>query len=87
MDALKVFKAATNIVVSVGAGAVIKNAIRATTPEDVKKIGKIGIVIGGFAISGLVADAAVKHVDNMTDEFVTAVKNARNPVHNITDVE
>jgi hypothetical protein len=85
MNPLKVIKATTGIVVSFGAGAIVNNAIKATTPADVHAIKKIALVIGGFAVSGIVADAAVKYSNKTFDDVDEAIKNVK--VHKITDVE
>lgn len=87
MNPFNAIKATTGLVVSMGAGAIINNAIRATTPEDIKMIRKITIVVGGVAVSGLVADAAVKYSNKTFDDIKEAFTNATTKVHNITVVE
>jgi hypothetical protein len=87
MNAYKAIKGITGLVVSAGAGAIVTNAIKATTPEDVKTLKKISIVIGTFAVSGVVADAAVKYSNKSFDDVKDAYDQARGNVHNITVVQ
>lgn len=74
MSALNVFKTVAAIVVSTGAGAIVGNTVKLTTPEDVKLISKVAIAAGGFALSGIVADAASKYTENEIDSTIAQVK-------------
>lgn len=67
---------ATKTVVSSGAAAVISNAVKATTPSDIKKLKKLSIWVGTAAISGLVAEHSTKRVMKSYDSIVNAVKEA-----------
>lgn len=67
---------ATKTVVSSGAAAVISNAVKATTPSDIKKLKKLSIWVGTAAISGLVAEHSTKRVMKAYDSVVDAVKEA-----------
>lgn len=72
-----------------GAGIIVKNAIKMTTPADIGSIKKVGVVIGGFAVAGIVSDAASRYTGRMIDDCVHAYETVKNgtQVHNITDVE
>lgn len=87
MDTFKIVKGISSLAVSVGAGAIVTNAIKATTPEDVKMIKKIVITIGGFAVSGIVADAASRYSNKTFDDAKKTYDETVNKVHNITDVD
>lgn len=76
MKKLEVVKAVAGIVVSLGAGAVVGNAIKFTSPEDLKVLAKVGVGIGGFVISAMVGDAAAKYTEEQIDSVVDGVKNA-----------
>jgi hypothetical protein len=67
---------ATKTVVTSGAAAIITNAVKATTPEDINRLKKITIWAGTAAISGLVAEHAGKRVMSSYDKIVNAVKDA-----------
>lgn len=72
-----------------GAGIIVKNAIKATTPADIGSVKKIGVVIGGFAVAGIVSDAASRYTGRIIDDCVAAYDHVKQnqTVHNITDVE
>jgi hypothetical protein len=67
---------ATKSIVTSGAAAIITNAVKATTPEDINRLKKITIWAGTAAISGLVAEHAGKRVMSSYDRIVKTVKDA-----------
>lgn len=85
MNALTIVKGITTTIVSIGAGAVVENAIKATTPADIRNAKRIALAVGGFAISSMVAEAATGYVKEKIDDVVTAFKEEK--VHVITDVQ
>ncbi|QFG09154.1 hypothetical protein PBI_SPORTO_46 [Arthrobacter phage Sporto] len=72
-----------------GAGIIVKNAIKATTPTDINLIRKVGVTIGGFAVAGIVSDAASRYTGRIIDDCVQAYETVKqgHTVHNITDAE
>lgn len=66
---------------SVGAGMIVTNVARATTPLGAGKIYKGFIRLGTFAIGGIVGDKAEawigKQVDNIADGIEGVVKAAK----------
>ena len=70
-DALSLVKNVTTLVVSAGVGAVVGNAIKASTPEDLKILQKISIGVGGFVLSGMVGSFASKYADEQIDTTVS----------------
>lgn len=64
----------TKAVVTSGAAAIISNAVKATTPEDINRLKKITIWAGTAAISGLVAEHAGKRVTDAFDNSMRTVK-------------
>ena len=66
----------TKTTVSSGAAAIISNAVKATTPEDINRLKKITIWAGTAAISGLVAEHATKRIMRTFDGTVNAIKDA-----------
>lgn len=85
MDAVKIVQGTTKFVVSAGVGAIVKNAIKATTPEDIKKLSKLSVWVGSAVVSSMVAEAATKYTKEKIDAGIQAVKDSQ--VHVITDVE
>lgn len=64
MNILPIVKGATGLVASLGAGAVVGNAIKATTPSDMKKITKVLVGVGGIVISSIAGDMAAKYIED-----------------------
>lgn len=73
MNGLTIFKAVVEVAISLGTGTVVGNVIKATTPENMSKFGKVLVGIGSFAVSGLVSEAAVasvnRQIDTVRDSF------------------
>lgn len=72
--ALTVVKMIGGLVISIGVGAVAANLIRATTPEDVKKVTKICIGVGSFFVAGMTASAASNKFEGTMDSIIKAVQ-------------
>ncbi len=89
MNPLNLLKAAVEIVVSVGVGAVVGNAIKASTPDSVTTLQKVMIGVGGFVLSGMVGDMATKYTSETIDDTVEKVKKFRNvePSEEVIDAE
>lgn len=83
MSILGLTKAVTDLVVSAGAGAVVGNAIKATTPPDAKVLTKVSIGIGGFVLSGAVGQWAAKYTSDQIDGTVEQIKDVSAAVRNI----
>lgn len=89
IDPITATKLVTTGAASWGAGVVVKNAIKMTTPADITNMKKVGVFIGSMAIAGIVSDAASRYTGNIVDqcaEAYNAVKNGTK-VHVVTDVE
>lgn len=76
MNTINIVKSVAAAAVSFGVGTVIKNAVSATTPDNLKTIHKVGVVIGGLAVSYAVSDLASKYTEGTIDKVVNAFKNA-----------
>jgi hypothetical protein len=70
---LEVVKTVGGIVISIGVGAVAANLIKATTPEDVKKITKICIGVGSFFVASLAASVAGEKFESTVDRIVNII--------------
>lgn len=79
MNKLGLLKSALGFVASVGVGAVVKNAVTATTPDDAQKYMKIVTLVGGFVVGSMVSAQATKYAEKQVDdvaESVTKIKEA-----------
>lgn len=79
MNPLSLIKSVSEIVVSIGVGAVVGNAIKASTPSTVTTLQKVMIGVGGFVLSGMVGDMATKYTSDSIDGTVDKIKQMRNP--------
>jgi len=74
MKVLTVVKGAGAIVISVGIGAIAANLIKATTPDDTRKIIKACIWAGSIFVSGFAARAAGDRFGDTVDEIAENIK-------------
>lgn len=76
-------KSIAGVVISLGVGAVVQNAVNATTPLDQKLLKRIGVKVGGYVVSSMVADHAVKYsfeqIDATKDWFENVNSMFKNP--------
>lgn len=70
-------KSVATLVASAGVGAIVTNAVKATTPDNLKIATKISIVIGTFVASHAVGDVASSYCGKQIDELNNAVGKAR----------
>lgn len=82
MNAIPIAKMAAEIVVSFGAGAVVSNAIKMSTPANARRFQKVAIGVGGFVLSGMVGDYAVKYATENIDNLVTQYQAAKQVIEN-----
>lgn len=76
MKKLDILKTGLSLLVSVGVGAVVGNAIKATTPETTKGIGKLLVTLGSLALTGIASDMASRYTETKIDEAADAVREA-----------
>lgn len=79
INILGVVKGVAELAVSAGVGVVVGNLVRATTPEDLSRVQKIMVGVGGYAIGGVLGDLSAKHVSGQIDEYATRVREIINP--------
>jgi len=70
MKKLDIFKSLADLAVSIGVGAVVGNAIKATTPEDLRIYSRFAVKLGGVVISGIVVKQAQTFVRSEIDDVV-----------------
>lgn len=71
MKKLKIVKGIVTLVATAGVGIIVGNAIKATTPRDIKNVTKFCIFVGGLALSGIAGDKAGKYVEAQIDDLVS----------------
>jgi gamma-glutamyl-gamma-aminobutyrate hydrolase PuuD len=70
-------KGIVGIVASLGAGAVVGNLIKTTTPASAGKIAKVLAGIGGLVLTGVTSVLAAQYAENEVDNIAEAVKKAK----------
>ncbi len=68
MKKIEVVKAVSGFVASASVGAVVRNVVKNTAIPNGRSINSVLIVIGGYIISEMIAQHAVKYVDGQIDE-------------------
>lgn len=81
MKKLEFLKSAITLVASVGVGAVVTNAVKATTPPDLKTLNKVAVLVGTMAASHTVADAASTYFGKNVDEWVEAIQKIKDELN------
>ncbi len=76
---ITIVKSVVGLVASIGVGTVVGNAVKATTPANISKFGKIATVVGSVVLTGMVGIAAEKYTDGQIDKAVEFVHNLNNP--------
>lgn len=74
MKKIDILKKVGGIVVSVGVGAIVTNAIKATSPTSMGTIKKVCVIVGGLVLSSMVSDLAVKYAEETIDNTVKEIK-------------
>lgn len=75
MNLLSVFVKASKVVTEIGVGMIVSNAIKATTPEDIKRGSKIAIAVGGFALGSMIGAKASSYIEGEIQGFVASIKD------------
>lgn len=79
MKMLNLTKSVTEIMVSVGVGSIVGNAIKVGTPAGTHIIKRACIAVGGFVLSSMISDKASKYASEAIDETVDKIKNIIKP--------
>lgn len=80
MDYLGLAKQLFGLVVSLGTGAIVKNAIEHTTPSNISTLNKVGVCVGGLVLSMMVGDVATRYAGEKIDEVAEKFKVNDNAV-------
>lgn len=77
MNPTGLVKFATDIIVSAGVGAVVGNAIKATSPLGMKTSQKIMVGVGSVVVSGMVGKNAANYATEQIEETITQIKEIK----------
>jgi uncharacterized membrane protein len=84
-EKLDLLKSLAGFIVSMGVGAVVGNAIKASTPTDIRRFSKITYAVGGFVLSNMVGDFASRYVSDQIDEVAENIQTTFNPTEDDTE--
>lgn len=71
MKKLEIVKTIAEVVVSVGVGAIMGNAVTSTTPVNTGRLKKLCIGLGSFVVSSMVTDKAVEYTGNKINDLAS----------------
>lgn len=74
MIKLKMTKAVSGMVVSMGVCKIAWNIIEATTPASTSKIMKACIVVGGSVLVNMVSNSTITYMEHQIDGFAAGFK-------------
>jgi hypothetical protein len=80
MNKLIMVKGAVGLVITVGVGAIVGNAIKATTPSNVKIITKICIGVSSLILSSMIGDFVSDYTEKQIDKGIEFVKGVEKTV-------
>lgn len=69
MKKFDIFKNVAELAVSIGVGAVVGNAIKATTPDDLRAYSRFAVKLGGIVLSGIAVKQAQRFVRSEIDDI------------------
>lgn len=78
MNKLEILKGGVEILVSIGVGSIVGNAIKLTTDPEAGKIKKMAIGFGGFVLSQMVSDKAGEYATQKIDSAAEKVSKIIN---------
>ena len=74
VSVLKVLKPLTSLVASASSSIVVKNAIAATTPQNLGRYETLMVKAGGFFVGGAVGAVVSNRIDNSFDKVIEALE-------------
>ena len=70
MIALSIAKSATELVVSMGVGTIIGNAVRATSPANMNLLNRVFVGAGSYALGSIAGSMASKHTVDQIEQTI-----------------
>lgn len=67
-------KTGAGMALGAGVGVVVGNIVKATTPVELTRYQKLLVAVGTMGLSGVIADAASRRLEDRIDNAVVAVK-------------
>jgi hypothetical protein len=74
---VNIIKFGVGAVASVSTSVVVRLAVESVKPDNLTKVGKALVGVGGFVISCVVGEAAMNYTDELIDGVVNGVENIK----------
>lgn len=84
---VNMIKVIVGLGVAVGVTAIVGGAIKSVTPATTNMLKKACIGLGGFAISGIITDAATNYSDKTVDKVVESYYEVKNSIDQMNATE
>lgn len=79
INILGIVKSVTGLAAGTGAGVIVGNLVKATTPDDLGKVQKVLVGIGGYTISAVLGDLSAKYVNDQIDGYAERLNEIIHP--------
>lgn len=76
-------KLISNLIITIGVGAIVGNAVKFTTPATIGKITKACVGLGTMVLGGLASEACAKYANEAIDEGAEIVRDFKAAVEKI----
>lgn len=86
INTVGIIKGVAEFAASAGAGIVVGNLIKATTPDDVTRFQKVLVGIGAYTIGGVLSSLSGKYIANEIQGVADKIEALRHPKSQL-DVE
>lgn len=85
INILGIVKGGVGLLASAGAGAVVGNLVKATTPHDSTRFQKILVSVGGYTIGIVLGDLSAKYLVDQVDNLADRVSELVHPADDGTE--
>jgi beta-lactam-binding protein with PASTA domain len=75
MKKVEIVKTVGTIIVGIGVGEIVGNAIKCTTNPSAGKIVKVCVMVAGWILTGMISDKAMDYTEKTIDDTVESIKN------------
>lgn len=83
INILSLVKGVSELAVSAGAGAVVGNLVKATTPDDLNRVQKLIVGIGAYGVGAVIGDLTAKYISDQIDGYADRINQIFHPIENV----
>ena len=85
VNVLGIVKGVAEIVVSASVGVVVGNIVKATTPDDLNKFGRITVAVGSGALGAVLGELSAKYTSAQIDGYAERLNDIIHPSEEVKD--